>query len=155
MASLGALMVKNLPAMQETRIQSLGPEDPPEKEMATHCSILIHDFYCQRFGAKILTSCQCGKTQVENSKWCHICSITWCQGRSSLEECTSNQPLKEFPPIYYPRVELPRLRDTKIAYIDGGKLERVTDCIFLGFKIAGTVTAAMKLKDACSLEEKQ
>ena len=48
-----------------------------------------------------------------------------------------------------------RLRHTKIAYIDGGKLERVTDCIFLGFKIAGTVTAAMKLKDACSLEEKQ
>ena len=33
-------MVKNLPAMQETRIQSLGPEDPLEKEMATHSSIL-------------------------------------------------------------------------------------------------------------------
>ena len=33
-------MVKNLPAMQETRVQSLGQEDPPEKEMATHCSIL-------------------------------------------------------------------------------------------------------------------
>ena len=41
-----------------------------------------------------------------------------------------------------------------IVYIDYEKLERVTDCIFLGFKIAGTVTAAMKLKDACSLEEK-
>ena len=26
--------------MQETRVQSLGWEDPPEKEMATHCSIL-------------------------------------------------------------------------------------------------------------------
>ena len=31
--------VKNLPAMQETRIQSLGREDPLEKEMATHSSI--------------------------------------------------------------------------------------------------------------------
>ena len=33
-------MVKNLPAMQETRIQSLGGEDPLEKGMATHPSIL-------------------------------------------------------------------------------------------------------------------
>ena len=33
-------MVKNLPAMQETQVQSLGWEDPPEKGMATHCSIL-------------------------------------------------------------------------------------------------------------------
>ena len=33
-------MVKNLPAMQETQIQSLGWEDPLEKGMATHSSIL-------------------------------------------------------------------------------------------------------------------
>ena len=33
-------MVKNLPAMRETRVQSLGQEDPLEKEMATHSSIL-------------------------------------------------------------------------------------------------------------------
>ena len=33
-------MAKNLPAMQETRVQSLGGEDPLEKEMATHSSIL-------------------------------------------------------------------------------------------------------------------
>ena len=33
-------MVKNLPAMQETQVQSLGQEDPMEKEMATHSSIL-------------------------------------------------------------------------------------------------------------------
>ena len=33
-------MVKNLPAMQETLVQSLGQEDPLEKEMATHFSIL-------------------------------------------------------------------------------------------------------------------
>ena len=35
-ASLGAQMVKNLPEMQETWIQSLGQEDPLEKGMATH-----------------------------------------------------------------------------------------------------------------------
>ena len=32
--------IKNLPAMQETQVQSLGWEDPLEKEMATHSSIL-------------------------------------------------------------------------------------------------------------------
>ena len=32
-------MVKNLSAMQETRVQSLGWEDPLEEEMATHSSI--------------------------------------------------------------------------------------------------------------------
>ena len=35
-----AQMVKNLPAMQETWVQSLGQEDPLEKEMAIHSSIL-------------------------------------------------------------------------------------------------------------------
>ena len=38
--------------------------------------------------------------------------------------------------------------------IEGGKVEEVTDLIFLGSKITGTVTAAMKLKDVCSLEGK-
>ena len=33
-------MVDNLPAMQETQVQSLGGEDPLEKGMATHASIL-------------------------------------------------------------------------------------------------------------------
>ena len=33
-------MVKNLPKMQETWVLSLGREDPPEKGMATHSSIL-------------------------------------------------------------------------------------------------------------------
>ena len=35
-----AQMVKSLPAVQETWVQSLGWEDPLEKEMATHSSIL-------------------------------------------------------------------------------------------------------------------
>ena len=39
-ASLVALAVKNLHAMQETQVRSLGPEDPLEKGMATHSSIL-------------------------------------------------------------------------------------------------------------------
>ena len=39
-ASLVAQMVKNLCTMQETQVQPLGWEDPLEKEMATHASIL-------------------------------------------------------------------------------------------------------------------
>jgi len=39
-ASLVAHTVKNLPAMPGTRVQSLGWDDPLEKEMATHSSIL-------------------------------------------------------------------------------------------------------------------
>ena len=35
-----AQMVKNLPAMQETWVPSLGPEDPLEKGMASHSSVL-------------------------------------------------------------------------------------------------------------------
>ena len=38
--SLVAHMVKNLPAMQETRVRSLGQEDALEKKMATHFRIL-------------------------------------------------------------------------------------------------------------------
>ena len=37
--ALGAQVVKNLPAVWETRVRSLGPEDPLEEEMAPHCSI--------------------------------------------------------------------------------------------------------------------
>ena len=39
-ASLVAQLVKSLPAVQETWVRSLGWEDPLEKEMATHSSIL-------------------------------------------------------------------------------------------------------------------
>ena len=40
MSSLVAQMVTNLPAMQETWVQSLGWEDPLEKGVATHSSVL-------------------------------------------------------------------------------------------------------------------
>ena len=40
-------MVKNLPAMKETRVQSLGQEDPLEEGMATH-SALTGEFHGQR-----------------------------------------------------------------------------------------------------------
>ena len=39
--SLVAQIVKTLPAMQKTQVRSLGQEDPLEKGMATHSSILV------------------------------------------------------------------------------------------------------------------
>ena len=41
-------MVKSLPAMQETWVQSLGQEDPLEEEMPTHSSILAGKSHGQR-----------------------------------------------------------------------------------------------------------
>ena len=38
--SLVAQTIRNLPAMRQTWVQSLGPEDPLEKEIATHSNIL-------------------------------------------------------------------------------------------------------------------
>ena len=47
-ASLVAQMVKNLPSMQETLVRSLNREDPLEKRMLTHFSILAWEIYGQR-----------------------------------------------------------------------------------------------------------
>ena len=47
-ASLVAQTVKSLPAMHETQIRSLGQEDPLEKEMATHSTILGWKSHGQR-----------------------------------------------------------------------------------------------------------
>ena len=41
LASLMTQMIKNLPAMQETRVRSLGQENALEKGMATHSGILV------------------------------------------------------------------------------------------------------------------
>ena len=41
LSCLVAQTAKNLPAMRETWVRSLGQEDPLEKEMATHSSVLV------------------------------------------------------------------------------------------------------------------
>ena len=41
----GGSVVKNLPAKQETQVQSLDQEDPLEEEMATHSSILAWEVF--------------------------------------------------------------------------------------------------------------
>ena len=57
-ASLIAQIPQNLPAMQETRVQSLGWEDALQKRMATQSSILAGDSHGER-------------NLVGYSPWCH------------------------------------------------------------------------------------
>ena len=75
-ASLVAQMVKNLPAMQETWVQSLGREDPPEKKMATHSSILAWRIpWTEESGGLWSMGLQKSQTQINNyhtSYWCHL-----------------------------------------------------------------------------------
>ena len=73
MKPLVALMVKNLPAIQETQVQSLGQGNPLEKKMATHCSILPWRIPC----AEELVGCNP-------------------QGRKELDTTEAGQRLTEF-----------------------------------------------------------
>ena len=63
LTSLVAQMVKNLPTMQETWVQSLGQEDPLDKGMATHSNILTWRIPCteEPDGLKSLGSQRIGK----------------------------------------------------------------------------------------------
>ena len=64
-------MVKNLPAMHEIRVQSLDQEDPLEKEMATHSSILAGEFHGQR---SLVDYSQTGQSQTQLSDY-HFTSV--------------------------------------------------------------------------------
>ena len=48
MGSLAAQLEKNLPAMWETWVQSLGWEDPPEEGMTTHSSIVAWEITMEK-----------------------------------------------------------------------------------------------------------
>ena len=50
-------MVKNLPAVQETQVQSLGQEDPLEKGMVAHSSILAWRIPCTEGLGGLQTMC--------------------------------------------------------------------------------------------------
>ena len=67
-ASLLGQTVKNLPLMQETQVQSRGREDPLEKEMATHSSILAWRIPMNR-GAWWATVHGITKSRTQLSNW--------------------------------------------------------------------------------------
>ena len=60
--SLVAQMVKRLSTMRETGVQSLGQEDPLEKEMAIHSSTIAWKFCTLEFCTKVKLSIKCGDT---------------------------------------------------------------------------------------------
>ena len=59
-------MVKNLPVMQKTRVQSLGQEDLLEKEMATYCSILAWRIPWTEEPGRLLSVGLQSQTQLSN-----------------------------------------------------------------------------------------
>ena len=77
-------MVKNLPAVQETWVQSLSLEDPPEKGMATHSNILAWNILwteepgrlqstgSQRIGHDVVTKQQQQKIFKQESVFSHV-----------------------------------------------------------------------------------
>ena len=70
-ASLGAQMVKSLPAVQETWVPSLGQEGPLEKEMAAHSSILAW------------------RIPMDGGAWCTtVHEVTKSQTSLSMNACT-------------------------------------------------------------------
>ena len=72
--SLVAKMVKRLPAMQDTQVQSLGWEDPLDKEMATHSSILAWKIPWSEKPDK-LQSMGSQRVQHDSQKWLHFCML--------------------------------------------------------------------------------
>ena len=67
-------MVKNLPAMQETWVRSLGPEDLLEKGMATHCSTLAWEIlWTEEPGRLQSMGSQKSRTQLKQLTLTHSC----------------------------------------------------------------------------------
>ena len=64
---LGGSVVKNPPAKQETQVQSLGGEDPLEKEMATYSRILAWEIpWTEELGGLQSVGLQKGWAQISN-----------------------------------------------------------------------------------------
>ena len=57
---LVAQTIKNLPAMQETQVQSLGQKDPLEKGMVTHSSTNIQGTQCYLLKRPVHVNCTVG-----------------------------------------------------------------------------------------------
>ena len=66
---LGGSLVRNPPAKQETQVQSLGGEDPLEKEMATYFSILVWEIpWTEELDGLQSVGLQKSQTQLSNNK---------------------------------------------------------------------------------------
>ena len=82
--SLVAQTIKNLPAMQETWVQSLGWEDPLEKDMATHPSTVTWRIpWTEEPGELQSTGSQKSRTRL-SSKHFHFQRVIWGEALRSL-----------------------------------------------------------------------
>ena len=70
-ASLVAQTLKRLPAMQETRIQSLGWEDPLEKEMAIHSTTLAWKIPRTEERGRLQSTGSQSRTRLSNFTFCN------------------------------------------------------------------------------------
>ena len=84
-ASLIAQLVKNLPAVQKTQVRFLGQEDPLEKEMATHSSILAWSMDRGAWQATVHGVTTVGHGLVTKPPPRHSASVSFlCHGFSEL-----------------------------------------------------------------------
>ena len=91
---LVAQTVKNLPAMQETQVCSLGQEDPLEKEMATHSSILACEIlWTEEPGG--LWSMGSQKSRMQLSKQQQPCLQDWLHNFWALRKMQTQSPLPQ------------------------------------------------------------
>ena len=72
-ASLAAQTVKSLSAVQETQVRSLGQEDPLEKEMVTHSSILAWKIPWMEEPGRLYSPWGCKESEM--TEWLHFLSL--------------------------------------------------------------------------------
>ena len=80
-ASLVAQRLKSLPPMQKTQVRSLGREDPLEKEMVTHSSILAWRIPWMEKPGRLQSM---GSQRVRHDWATSLCMIFLCFGKKSL-----------------------------------------------------------------------
>ena len=78
-------MVKHLPAMQETWVQSLGREDPLEKEMATHYSTLAWKIPWTEEPGRLYSSC--GRKELDTTEQLHSLTHSYKKKQCIVQEC--------------------------------------------------------------------
>ena len=152
-------MVKNLPAMQETRVRSLGWEDPLEEGKATHSSTLARRIAWTEEPARLQSiglyrvGRDCSKKAAAVAVRCFISQLITAESTEELKSLLMK--VKEESEKVGLRLNIQK---TKIMasnpitswQIDG---ETVAD-FFWALKSLQMVTVAMKLKDAYFLEGK-
>ena len=91
--------------------------------------------------------------QAQICKWYHSYDRKWTGNKEPLDD-GEREEWKSWLKIQHSKNKEHGIWPHHFMANKWGNVETVTDFIFLGFQIVKMVTSAMKLKDACSLEEK-